>query len=210
MLSGTSLVHVLSPEKGYIVKRAFPSNTFIVKRGTKYIKIDHILELVENPVDLEKIYSFVPPSSIWNLLPPVDLKNHFFLGDTQVRFVEKELKLLKLDGGHTRISYKDIADVVCYMSSIKECDDFHLRMDIYPQIIKEWALENFSGDSIEIGLYCLLACDEEGDMASFLKRWRDSSLEETNVEDLIHRINTTFIIQEKKIRIQQYLNKLIG
>ncbi|AFN83084.1 hypothetical protein EROM_051540 [Encephalitozoon romaleae SJ-2008] len=210
MLSGTSQAYVLSSDKGYGVKRVSPSNTFIVKRGNKYIKIDYVLELVENPLDLEKIYHLIPPSSIWNLLPPVDLKSHFYLGDGQVRLVEKELKLLKLNDGHVRISYKDMADIVCYMSSIRDRDDFDLKMDIYPHLVKEWALENFTGDSTEIGLYCLLGCDEENDMTSFLKRWEDSSPNEINIEGLVRQVNSTFIIQEKKARLQQYLNKLIG
>lgn len=210
MLSGTSQAYVLSSDKGYGVKRVSPSNTFIVKRSNRYIKINHVLELVENPLDLEKVYDLIPPSSIWNLLPPVDLKSRFYLGDDQVKLVEKELKLLKLNDGHVRIRYKDMADVVCYMGSIRECDDFDLRMDIYPHLVKEWALKNFTGDSTEVGLYCLLACEEENDMGSFLKRWEDSSSNEINIEDLVRRVNSTFITQEKKARLQQYLNKLIG
>ncbi|KMV66204.1 hypothetical protein M970_051480 [Encephalitozoon cuniculi EcunIII-L] len=210
MLVGTAQAHIMSPDKGYTVKRISPSNTFIVKKGNKYIEIKYMLELVENPLDLEKISGFVPSSSVWNLLPAVDVKGHFHLGDRQMKLAEKELKLLRLDNGYAKINYKDTADVLCYMNSIKECPDFNLRMDIYPQVVKKWALDNFVGDSTEIGLYCLLTCDEGSDMPNFLKRWKESVLDEVSAESLIKHMDSIFLPSEKKARLLQYLSKLVG
>ncbi|KAL7345774.1 hypothetical protein P7C65_05s2g08130 [Encephalitozoon intestinalis] len=210
VLTGTSQAQVLSPDKGYTVKKVSSSNTFIVKRGNRYTEIKHVLELVENPLDLEKIHDSIPSSSIWNLLPPVDVQGCFYLGDSQIELVEKELKLLKLSGGYAKINYKDMADVACYISSVKECSDFGIKMDIYPEIVKEWALRNFTGDPAEVALHCLLACDEGGNMEIFLKSWEEMHLDEVNIGDLTQRVNSTFIPQKKKERLQQYLNKLTG
>lgn len=207
VITGTSCAQVLADGTAYTVKRVASSNTFLVRRGTTYTEVKYVLDLVENKADLENIYCFVPPSSVWSLRP-VDIQAHFHLGSVQAALAEKELKLLKMGSEYARISYADTLGIACYMGSIRESDDLDAKMDIYPQAVKRWALENLTGSPLEVGLYCLLACDEQNNLSGFLQSWRDLVLGDTSIDGLVHHIKSVFLPKEKKTRLLCHLSKL--
>lgn len=204
-LVGTKEAHIVSSKRGYTVKDVMSSNTFMIKSGNRYTRVKHILDLVEKPLDFELIYSSLPFNSIWSASFSIDMQREFHLGDEQVEVVEKELKLLKIDGRHTKIVHEDAMKVVCYMNSIRSCDDFHSKMDIYPKHVKLWALNNFIGDCKEIGVYCLLDCHENDALDTFMERWKRATLDEVDTDQLIEYINTFFIPGNQKKELLKYL-----
>lgn len=208
-LAGADKAHVISSDKGYTVKNVLSSNTFIIKSGNRYTKAKYLLDLVENPLDLEAIYNSLPSNSVWSISSVLDIQTKFYLGDNQVKAVERELKLLRTNDGHTRINYGDILKIVCYMNSIRKYDDFYSKMDTYPPHIRTWALSNFKGDPDEIGLYCLLDCYHRDSISIFLDTWRGLVLDEVDVTRLIELVKTTFLTSKCREEILKHLNDLL-
>ncbi|KAH9411337.1 hypothetical protein HK407_05g10030 [Ordospora pajunii] len=208
MLTGSSAAQIISKEKGYTIKSVASSNTFLIKKGSAYTKAKLVLDLVENEPDLDKIYKHIPFCSAWNISNGINIQQVFHLGDNQVVDVAKPLKLLHINSMHFKICYHDVKEIVCYMNSIKDNPNFDRMMDIYPPDIKKWALESFTGDVNEIGLYCILLLDEENNLQAFLPMWTQLSIEDTSVHALAEYINSVFVESKQKERLIKYLNTI--
>lgn len=201
--------HAVTDNGTFKIRNNLHSNSFLVYSPVNSSVVGHVSGILElSPMNMREVYNTIPFSTLSDIkLVPLDN----LLSLDAIKCFSKEFYLFNLGFSVAKLEYSEMIRIVMYMQTLNRPDDFNL-LDLSSQLnrrLKDWILETFSGNSIELGLFILLECIKNEKLEDFITEWKRKDLLEVDIKALINSLGSSFLEKTEKNSVKTYLAKFV-